>query len=344
MSPFFVWSSLVLLCCLTSARADDKPFAGVIPRAQQQIKIDGSLAEWTGAFVTPLNATHPDLFNRAAQIYYLWDDQALYIGKRALDASPIHVAPDSQLYDGDAVEFYLDTREGAALGNPEFQPRTLHMFFTALTGRDFKPRYGVRSLPVFSGLKLQGVEMAAAKTSDGYTLEFKLPWSNFPGFTPRAETPLGIDVEVCSADDARRVFRTFAFSSPQSVQTPAAFGRMKLVDRLSPNTLVEYSRALMPVDAQLPGNYGWVYVSASLSPTIARQVGKVAARLLDSQMKVRKTAQTIQTKSVADHWTQVRSEIEVFDLAPGEYTLIVTAFSPAGTAIVERSMKLAIPP
>ena len=37
-------------------------------------------------------------------------------------------------------------------------------------------------------------------TPTGYTLEFKLPWSNFPNIMPKAGVPIGIDIEMGSAD------------------------------------------------------------------------------------------------------------------------------------------------
>lgn len=332
------------LTCLTTTRADDKPILGIIPKAQHAIKIDGSLDEWDGAFVTPLNATHPDFYNRATHIYYLWDEQALYVGVRALDTNPTHISDSAHLYDGDALEFYLDTRAGADLGNPEFKPGTLHMFFTAVTGHDLKPRYSLRDLPVFHDLKLKGVEMAAAKTSTGYTLEFKLPWSNFPNFKPKAGTPIGLDVEMGSADGGHRVHRTFAYSSPESVQTPDAFGRVMLVDRADPFNVMDYRRALMPTDIQIPGNYGWLYVNACISPTISGNIGKIAADLIDADGHVKKAADTVVRTTIAGHWSMVRCDIETYTLAPGTYTLLVTAYSPDGHAIVGRRLHIILPP
>jgi hypothetical protein len=61
---------------------------------------------------------------------------------------------------------------------------------------------------------LQGAEIAAAKTPWGYTVEFKLPWANFPDFTPKAGEIIGIDCELCSSDGGPRVDRTFVCSSP----------------------------------------------------------------------------------------------------------------------------------
>src|SRR5262245_37239010 len=92
--------SLLFLLCTLCAFADDKPVVGLIPKAQHPIVMDGKLDEWEGAFVTPLNATHPDLKNRATHIYYLWDNDALYVGVRALDTNPTHISNENALYDG----------------------------------------------------------------------------------------------------------------------------------------------------------------------------------------------------------------------------------------------------
>jgi Carbohydrate family 9 binding domain-like len=327
-----------------TVRADEKPVVGLIPRAQHPVVMDGKLDSWQGAWVMPLNATHPDFANRATHIYYLWDEQALYIGVRALDTNPTHISGQEALYDGDALEFYLDTRSGADLGGAEFGPGTLHMFFTAVTGHDLKPRWQVRDLPAFKGLQLKGVEMAAARTPDGYTLEFKLPWSNLPPFTPKAGTPLGIDIEMGSADGQRRVHRTFAYSSPASVGTPATFGRVLLVDKLDPLALKPYSRALLPFDAQTPGNYGRVMGVACVSPTIAEAVVKVEGRLLDAEGKTRKNVENANLLTVSGYWRMWRGEWETFDLPSGTYTLVLTALDAQNHVLVERTRKVLLDP
>ncbi|HET6384028.1 MAG TPA: sugar-binding protein [Armatimonadota bacterium] len=322
----------------SSATAQETPVVGLIPRAQHPITIDGNLDDWSGAFITPLNATNPDFANRATDVYYLWDEQALYIGLNAMDRNPTQIAGDNALYDGDAVEFYLDTRSGADLGAKEFGPGTLHMFFTALTGHDLKPRYHLRDLPAFKDLTLKGVEMAAARTPAGYTLEFKLPWANFPAFKPGAGTPIGIDVEMGSSDGGHRIHRAFAYSSPTSVGTPSTFGRVTLVDRVDPLAVQPYSRALFPFDAQVPGNYGWIFGVGFLSPTIASSVDSVDAALMDAAGKVVKTAQNTRLQKVRLPGERWRGEWETYDLPTGNYTLVLTARDAQKRAIVERTL------
>ncbi len=226
---------LILFAGLASAaRADDRPVVGLVPRATKPITLDGKLDEWDGAFVTPVHVGHPDFADRGAQFLFLWNDDALYVGLRALDRTPAHVRPDATLWDGDAVEFYLDARPAADLGGKDFGPGTLHMFWTPFTGTEIRPRLRVRDLPAFKDFTLKGAEVAGAKTAWGYTAEFKLPWANFPKFTAKAGALLGLDCELCSGDGGPRVDRTFVYSSPAAVSSPSAFGRVRLVEKPEP--------------------------------------------------------------------------------------------------------------
>lgn len=171
------WKALavVVLMGVQTARAGENPVVGLIPKAGQPITMDGTLDDWAGAFVTPVHVGHPDFANRGGQFLFLWDEQNLYIGLRCLDRKPAHVGPDNQIWNGDAVEFYLDTRRGDKFGAKEFGPGTLHCFYTPFTGSAIKPRIQVRELPAFKGFKLQGAEVAARKAPWGWTAVFKLP-------------------------------------------------------------------------------------------------------------------------------------------------------------------------
>ena len=104
----------------------------------------------------------------------------------------------------------------------------------------------MRDLPAFKDLRLRGAEVAAAKAPWGYTAEFKLPWANFPDFTPKAGEVIGIECELCSGDGGRRVDRTFVYSGPAAVGSPSAFGRVRLADKIDSSALKPYGRALLP--------------------------------------------------------------------------------------------------
>ncbi len=333
-------SALLLALAAATAPAAEKPVAGLIPKAPKAVTLDGKLDEWEGAFATPVHVGHPDFADRGALFLFLWDEQNLYVGLQCLDRRPAHVGPDSQLWNGDAVEFYLDVRRGDRLGAEGFGPGTLHMFWTPFTGSEVKPRLAVRDLPAFRDFKLQGAEVAGRKTPWGWTAEFKLPWANFPGFTPKAGEALGIDCELCSSDGGPRVDRTFVWSSPSSVGSPSAFGRVQLVDKLDPEKLQDFGRVLLPLAVTKSGGFPCLYAAACLSPTIEGSVAKVEGKILDGEGKVRKasagTRRTLEGSGLV-LWT---AAWELFDLPAGTYTVEVLARGKDGRPVVTRRVQV----
>jgi hypothetical protein len=242
-----------------------------------------------------------------------------------------------EIWNGDAVEFYLDTRRGDKLGGTEFGPGTLHCFYTPFTGTDVKPRIQVRDLPAFKNFKLEGAEVAAVKTPWGYTAEFKLPWANFPNFAPRAGEVLGLDCELCSSDGGPRVDRTFVYSSPAAVSSPAAFGRVQLTDKLEPQALRPLGRALLPGSLTRSANYPWLYGTVCLSPTIEGSVAKLEGKVLDREGKVRKTTLGARKTLEGSGFTLWTGGWELFDLPAGVYTVELTALDREGKPITSRT-------
>jgi hypothetical protein len=330
----------LLACASADVRADDRPVVGLVPKATRPITLDGKLDEWDGAFVAPVHVGHPDFADRGAQFLFLWDDDALYVGLRALDRKPAHVRPDATLWDGDAVEFYLDTRPAADLGGKDFGPGTLHMFWTPFTGTEVKPRLQVRDLPAFKDFKLKGAEVAGAKTAWGYTAEFKLPWANFPKFAARAGALLGLECELCSGDGGPRVDRTFVYSSPAAVSSPSAFGRVRLVEKATPAELKACARALLPLAVTQSANYDWLYATACLSPTIEKTVARMEGKVLDADGRVKKTTAGTRTTMEGSGFVLWRGSWELFDLPAGTYTVEVTALDKDGKAVVVRTARV----
>ena len=327
---------IVLFPCTVIAQ--DKPVVGLIPKAQKPIAFDGKLTGWDAAFVTPVHVGHPDFANRGGQFLYLWDEKNLCIGLRCLDQKPAHVGKDTELYNGDAVEFYLDTRRGDKLGAAAFGPGSLHMFYTPFTQTDMKPRMQVRPLLAFKDFKLQGAEVAASKTAWGWTAEFKLPWANFPDFAPKTGEIIGMECELCSSDGGPRVDRTFVYSSPAAVGSPSAFGRVKLVDKIDTSAVKPLGRALLPLSLTRSTNYAWLYGTVCISPTIDGSVAKLEGKLMDATGKVRKSsAGGRKSQNGFTLWT---GSWEMFDLPPGDYTLELTATDKGGAVITSRTEKV----
>lgn len=331
----------VLLVCLLAVpvAAQEKPVVGLIPRAKGPITLDGKLDDWADAFVTPVHIGHPNFADRGGQFLYLWDEKNLYIGLRCLDRTPAHIGTDTQIWNGDAVEFYLDVRRGKDLGAAAFGPGTLHMFYTPFTKEEVKPRQQMRPLPAFKGFTLKGAKVAGAKMPWGYTAEFELPWANFPDFVPKAGDIVGIECELCSSDGGPRIDRTFVYSSPAAVGSPSAFGRVRLVDRLEAADLQPLGRALLPLSLTRSTNYAWLYGTVGISPTLEKSVARLEGKLLNAAAKVVKTSAG-NSKTLDGGFTLWTGSWEMFDLPPGVYTLEVAARDNTGAVVASRSERL----
>jgi len=269
---------------------------GVATRAPKGMKIDGDLSEFKSAFCTPVEYfqadnpnkkdPNPGLRDRAGQFFYMWDDEAFYAALRTLDRHPADNADDGHLWEGDAVEWYFDTRRGSDFRShdwpKEANPGAVHCYWTGLDGTNVTPRFCLR--PGFlQAIPKTGVEVGAKRTSVGMDVEFKLPWADFPGFKPKAGEVIALDAELCYSDGGPRVFRSFVFGSPLSVQQPANLGKIQLVEKLKPAHWKQCGPVMFPIRCDTawgqpakPKVRGYM----AIPPNQAEQVGKVAFRIL----------------------------------------------------------------
>ena len=252
----------LILLPLTSAHAGAlaEGVRGVATRAPQGMKIDGDLSEFKDAFSTPVEYFQPDnknpkdanpgLRDRAAQFFYMWDDEAFYAALRTLDRHPADHADDDHLWEGDAVEWYFDARRDETFRShdwpKEANPGAVHCYWTGLKGTNLTARFCLR--PGFlEAIRKIGVEVGVKPTAVGLDVEFKLPWTNFPNFKPKAGAVIALDAELCYSDGGPRVFRSFVFGSPLSVQQPANLGKLQLVEKLEPAHWKNCGPVLCPV-------------------------------------------------------------------------------------------------
>jgi Carbohydrate family 9 binding domain-like len=226
-----------------------------VPRATSKLAIDGQVSpdEYAAALCTPVEYFHWDAANRAGQFFYLWDDEAFYVGLRTLDGR--RYSPESPLWEGDAVEWYFDCRRGddflSRSWPKEANPGAVHCFFTAMRLDKLEPRFTLR--PGYeSAIPKQGVKVAAQQTPSGLEVEFKLPWANFPAFKPRVGEVIGIDAELSYSDGGPRSDRSFVFGSPLSVQMPANLARVQLVEQLEPSHWQAAGAVIMPMRVDAP--------------------------------------------------------------------------------------------
>src|SRR5258708_357676 len=220
------------------------------------------------------------------------DDEALYIGLRCLDEKQANPAALPATYNGDAVEFYLDTRSGDALRGKDWTTGAIHLYFSAFQGGEVKPRWAMRRGIAPSDTLLKGGEIAAANDPESYEMEFKLPWANFPDFSPKLGAVLALDAELCSGDGAGRTDRSFAYGSPLSVQQPASLGKVELVKGFDPDYLTKVGPAAFPFWVDTPWvqpERAQVQAVVAIPPAFAEIVGEVEIRIHDTDGRIVKT-------------------------------------------------------
>ncbi len=346
------WTGLVALFALAPATAVAESVKlspgvrGIATRAPKEMKIDGDLAEFKAAFATPVEYFHADLKNRAAQFFYMWDDEAFYAGLRTLDQHQADNADDDHLWEGDAVEWYFDTRRGADFRNiawPTDPVGAVHCYWTGYKNDQLQPRFCLR--PGFlKQIAKVGVRVGARKTEHGAEVEFKLPWANFPNFKPARGEVIAIDAELCYSDGGGRVYRSFVFGSPLSVQQPASLGKVQLVDTLEPAHWKQCGPVMMPIRCDTAWGQPVVAEasgSIALPPNHADQVGKIVFRVADLEgQKLGEFAATTEVFEKAGSFARATARWPVDQAPPGAHQVTVIVFDKSGKELTRVAPRL----
>jgi hypothetical protein len=341
-------AGLPLLAAVRGSAEDLQPTVrGLATRAPANIKIDGDLSEFAGAFCTPVNYFHPQrealAKDRAAQFFYMWDDTAFYAGLRTLDTRQYNESDDAHLWGGDAVEWYFDTRRDDDFRAIDWGPGAVHMYWTAYDKAELKPRWCLRP-GYLDAIPGKGVEVAARRTSSGAEVEFKLPWENFPNFKPARGETIALDAELCYSDGKQRVDRIFAYGNPLCVQQPAAQGVIQLVDRLEPGHWKQCGAVLCPMRVDLPWGQktkALVLGQIALPPDHAGEIGHVVFQLSDLAGKPlgaypaeRRTLEPAGKFYLAE----ARWPLDV--AAPGQHTVIAVVSDTSGRELCRVAPRL----
>ena len=322
---------LVLTAALGSfGRADDGPVPlakgvrGLVTRSPGKVLMDGSLREWSEAYCTPVGYGHDRALERAAQFFYMWDDEAFYLGLRCLDTKQANPGPSSTIWNGDALEFYFDTRAGESLRGKDWTTGAVHLHMSAFEGAKIKPRWIVRPGIATSDTKLVGLEMAATQTAKSYELEIKLPWKSFPGFEPKPGVVIALDAELCYGDGGLRTDRTFSYGGPLSVQQPASLGKVQLVQAFDPEYFATAGPAAFPFWVDIPWNQaerGQFKAVVAVPPAFLDIVGAVDVRIHDTDGKIVKTIPAMVTEFGPPDLKFARAEVRwsIDEFAPGTF-------------------------
>jgi hypothetical protein len=324
---------IFLLINVVAAQELDPGVRGVATRAPADIKIDGDLGEFAGSFCTPVNYFHPQVGERAAQFFYMWDDEAFYAGLRTLDTKQANHAPDDRLWEGDGVEWYFDTRRDENFRGLDWGKGAVHCYWTAYNKAEMTPRFCLRP-GYLDAIPVIGVQVGARKTEFGAEVEFKLPWANFPNFKPAKGEVIALDAELCYSDGGPRVDRIFAYGSPLCVQQPAAQGKVQLVEKLEPAHWKQVGAVMMPVRCDTAWNQptkALVTGKLALPPDHADQIGKVIFQIGDLDgKKLGEYPGAVKTLNAAGRFQLAEAQWPSDAAIPGAHTMIGIVYGKDG--------------
>ncbi len=216
-------------------------------------RIDGNLYEWQnlpslkldqreqvkiGLALEELKVIQPFLDHRdiwqgvgdlSGDVRIAWDDENLYVAAFVRDNDILHRKRFSKplLRDGDCLELFLDI---AVLEKSPWSSGRIQNLCFVPPDAEFKqatwgPRKGIYTI--------RRIDVSSARTTDGYTLEIALPWSNFPGFKPAPGTELDMDVAINDADanykDGLKIKNKLVFhGTRQNTNTARDYSRIRL--------------------------------------------------------------------------------------------------------------------
>jgi hypothetical protein len=310
---------------------------GVATRASGKVTIDGDLSEFRGAWCTPVGYFEPDVKNRAAQFFYMWDDEAFYAGLRTLDERQANPAPDDRLWEGDGVEWYFDTRRGDDFRSATWGDGAVHMYWTAYKNGDVDPRWCLRP-DMLKAIPGTGVEVAARKTSFGAETEFKLPWANFPDFKVSRDAIIGLDAELCYGDGAARTYRTFAYGSPLSVTQPASQAKIQLLGEITPAVWKQCGAVMAPIRVDTawsqPSSKALVTGQVAVPPDHAQQIGKIVFRLVDTSGEtIANHEAKVATLNAEGRFFRAEVQWPTDEAAPGTYIPLAILYDHKGNEL-----------
>ncbi len=179
----------------------------VIPHRQARISVDGRLGDWRGQGVT-VRFADPDPGGDPNRVWVslAWERNWLYAAFRVTDGTivppPRGVRP-AGLYQGDAVELYLDgdARGGAMMNGNDYQ------FIVSCDGRKaiLQGEPVLARLKAFSVPKIErrtpGFRAVARPTAGGYVVELAVPLPAILTAEPQDGSRIGLDLAVDDWDE-----------------------------------------------------------------------------------------------------------------------------------------------
>ena len=198
--------------------------------------INGSLDEWSSThYPVPYNVYDPDNTwtgpnDLAAEFQISWDDGFLYLAAQVTD--DVHAQNESgdTIFKGDDVDIQIDSDLAGDFTHNELNGDDGQI---GLSPGDFQSRNPESYiwLPSHRESANTGINIASAKTTQGYVVEAAVPWFALGG-RPTIESPVGFNINISDNDlVANSVQQVMLSTSPNRTWSdPQTWGTLIIVD------------------------------------------------------------------------------------------------------------------
>jgi hypothetical protein len=170
------------------------PSQYAIHRARN-IKLDGKLDDWPPETQLPAWMLGSTAGESNAAVHLAWAKEGIY-GALAVHDSKLQVKDPTSFWAGDALELFLDTADNkqprrAAAGDHQFWLVPL-----VDAGRVYLGRWKMKDEIPATRYDIPAVRGVAARTADGYVLEFLLPADQIENYHPEVGGRLGLNLNL----------------------------------------------------------------------------------------------------------------------------------------------------
>lgn len=168
-----------------------------------EISLDGNLAEWKAQPALELLSS-AGTNCPSGRVWLAADAEALYVSAEVQD----DWVGNHRRYDspstGDAVELFLDLRQGKSFGQAEYGPGVYQFFLIPPDPLTPTATWQMgKSQSPFSG----ELDLAGQRTAHGYVLEARLPWNAFGPHAPKPGQRIGLDFAIDDVDTPQATAR-----------------------------------------------------------------------------------------------------------------------------------------
>lgn len=168
-----------------------------MPRTSKSFAADGKISEWDDALSLYMANPKVNGDDASGQSYFTWDQNNLYIAVAMRDNEMLNKRPLNKIYQQDSIELFISTEPRDS--NPGYGPNDFQFMITPTSMLDKPLRVKMTDREAGKFADVSGDQFTAAKTSNGWIVEFAIPWSEI-GYSPKVGSKLAMELRVNDAD------------------------------------------------------------------------------------------------------------------------------------------------